>query len=105
MEPVTPRSLLLLIVAASLLDACGSAPPMAKATGVSYVPWLALAPKHHYIEAPPATPPALPRGTPECKASQLEGESLGEGAATGNVNMQPEVCVVYLCVLEYRSRA
>lgn len=71
----------------SALAACGSAPVLTKAAGISYVPWLALAPKHQYIEAPPVTPPALPPGTPECKASQLEGESLGEGAATGNVDM------------------
>jgi uncharacterized protein DUF4232 len=51
------------------------------------VPWLALPPTHQYIEAPPLVPPPLPVGTPECKASQLEGESLGQGAAAGNVNM------------------
>lgn len=77
----------MLMLAASLLVACGQAPAPAKTVDTSYVPWLALVPKHQYIEAPPVTPAALPRGTPACKASQLEGESLGEGAAAGNVNM------------------
>jgi hypothetical protein len=77
----------LLAICTALPAACGSAPTPAKTAGSSYVAWLPLAPTHEFVPAPPATPPALPAGTPECKASQLEGESLGEGAATGNVNM------------------
>ncbi len=55
------------------------------------MPWLPLAPTGQYIEGPTATPPPLPPGTPECRAAQLEGESIGEGAALSNVNMPVEV--------------
>lgn len=77
-----------LIPAAVLLAACGSV-PAANATS-SYVPWLALAPQHQYVDAPPATPVPpipVPAGTPACQASQLEGVSLGMNGAAGNVNM------------------
>ena len=77
----------MLAVCTALLAACGSAPALPKTSSTSYVPWLPLASTHQFVPAPPATPPALPAGTPECRASQLEGESLGEGAAAGNVNM------------------
>jgi len=78
-------NLLGLVAVAALIGGCGST--SADVASHSYVPWLPLAPNHQYIDAPPVKPPTLPAGTPECKASQLEGESLGEGAAAGNVNM------------------
>jgi len=88
------RPLCLLIVAASTAAACAStSPPVAQtapptpSAGNSYVPWLALPPTQQIIEAPPTVPPAMPPGTPACKGSQLEGEWLGEAAATGNVDM------------------
>src|SRR5206468_11027525 len=80
-----------LALGACALAACGPTPPPANTADTSYVPWLALAPTRQYIAAPPVTPPAVPPGTAECQASQLEGESLGEGAAAGNVNMPLQV--------------
>ena len=58
----------------------------------SSIAWLPLPAAHRHPTAP--TPPATPRppipvppGTPACQASQLEGASAGEAAATGKVNM------------------
>lgn len=80
-------------LATVLVAACGSAPAPAtsKSATTSSVPWLPLAPTHQYIAAPAVTPPPLPPGTPECKAGQLEGESMGEAGAAGNVNMPLQV--------------
>jgi hypothetical protein len=42
------------------------------------------------VPTPPGTPRPpipVPPGTPACRASQLQGASAGEAAATGNVNM------------------
>ena len=72
--------------------ACGTVhPQVASATSAKpSIPWLPLAPAHQYVEAPPAVPESpirIPAGTSPCKATQLEGVSMGEGAAAGNVNM------------------
>src|SRR2546429_6615231 len=72
--------------------ACGTVhPQVASATSAKpSIPWLPLAPAHQYVEAPPADPESPIRNPPRtspCKATQLEGVSMGEGAAAGNVNM------------------
>lgn len=79
------------LAAVAVLSACGTFHVAAEpATESGAVPWLPLPAAHQFVGAPlssPVPPMPVPAGTPACQASQLEGVSAGEGAATGNVDM------------------
>ena len=68
------------------LTACGTTVESVRSSG-DYVPWVPLPAAHQYVDPPSApAPAAVPAGTPECVADQLEGVALAGGAAAGNVN-------------------
>jgi Protein of unknown function (DUF4232) len=88
------------VVLALASAACGgqrtagpSAQPQARPSPpASSIAWLPLPAAHQYPTAPkpsaiPRPPIPVPPATPACQASQLQGASAAEGAATGNVNM------------------